>query len=77
LGWFKIVEETLVGLYNGLSYKASVAVAAGGGTLIGALVLMAMLAVVLIPLFAFTELSRVLGKEELRTLFFTSRRAAR
>jgi hypothetical protein len=43
----------------------------------GALVLMAMLAVVLIPLFAFTELSGALCKEELRTLFFTSRRTAR
>jgi hypothetical protein len=33
---------------------------------------MAMLAIVLIPLFAFTELSRVLGEEELRTVLFSS-----
>ena len=36
-----------------------------------------MLDVVLIPFFAFTELSRVLGKEELKTLLFPSRRATR
>jgi hypothetical protein len=36
---------------------------------------MAMLAVVLIPLFAFTELSRVLGEEELGALLFNSHHA--
>jgi hypothetical protein len=75
LGCFKIVEQTLLGLYRGLSYKESIVVAMGGGTLIGALVFMAMLAVVLIPFFAFTELSSVLGKENMRTLLFTPRPA--
>jgi hypothetical protein len=37
---------------------------------------MAMLAVELIPFFAFTELSSVLGEEKWRTLLFTSRHAA-
>jgi hypothetical protein len=37
---------------------------------------MAMLAVVLIPFFAFTELSRVLGEEELTALLFSSHDAA-
>jgi hypothetical protein len=72
LGWFKTVEETAVGLWRGLSYKESIAVAIGHGSLTGTLVLMAMLAVVLIPFFAFTELSRVLGEEELRAVLFRS-----
>jgi hypothetical protein len=76
LGCLKIIEETLRGLYRGLSYDESIRVAVGGGTLTGALVFMAILAVVLIPLFAFTELSSVLGEGKLRTLLFTPRRAA-
>jgi hypothetical protein len=76
LGCLKIIEETLRGLYRGLSYNESIRVAVGGGTLTGALAFMAILAVVLIPLFAFTELSSVLGEENLRTLLFTPRRAA-
>jgi len=75
LGCLKIIEGTLLGLYRGLSYKESIIVTLGGGTLTGALVLMAMLAVVLIPFFAFTELCSVLGEEKLRTLLFASRRA--
>jgi hypothetical protein len=76
LGCLKIIEETLRGLYRGLSYNESILVAVGGGTLTGALVFMAILAVVLIPFFAFTELGSVLGEERLRTLLFTPRRAA-
>lgn len=68
----KTVEETAVGLWRGLSYEESIVVAIGHGTLTGALVLMAMLAVVLIPFFAFTELSKVLGKVELSALLFSS-----
>jgi hypothetical protein len=72
LGWLKTVEETVVGLWRGLSYKESIVLAIGHGTLTGTLVLMAMLAVVLIPFSAFTELSRVLGEEERRALLFRS-----
>ena len=76
LGCLKIIEETLRGLYRGLSYNESILVAVGGGTLTGALVFMAILAVVLIPFFAFTELGCVLGEEKLRTLLFTPRPTA-
>jgi hypothetical protein len=72
LVWLKTVEETALGLWRGLSYKESIVVAIGHGTLTGTLVLMAMLAVVLIPFFAFTELSRVLGEVELTALLFSS-----
>ena len=75
LGSLKIVEETLLGLYRGLSYKESTFPALGGSSLTGTLVFMAMLAVVLIPFFAFTELGSVLGEEKWRTLLFTSRHA--
>jgi hypothetical protein len=76
LGSLKILEETLLGLYRGLSYKESTFSALGGSTLTGSFVFMAMLAVVLIPFFAFTELSSALGEEKWRTLLFTSRHGA-
>jgi hypothetical protein len=66
LGWLKTVEETAVGLWRGFSGKESIVLAIGHRTLTGTSLLMAMLAVVLIPFFAFTELSRVLGEEERR-----------
>jgi hypothetical protein len=75
LGCFKILEETAVGLYHGQSLTESLT-AIGGGTLKGTLSLMALLAVVLIPFFGFTELRRVFGEGKLESLFFTSRHLA-
>jgi hypothetical protein len=75
LGCFKILEETAVGLYHGQSFNESFT-AIGGGTLKGILSLMALLAVLLIPFFGFTELRRVLGEGKLERLFFTSRQLA-
>ena len=72
LGCFKILEEAAVGLYHGQSFNESIA-AIGGGTLQGILSLMALLGVVLIPFFGFTELRRVFGEGKLERLFFTSR----
>ena len=72
LGCFKILEEAAVGLYHGQSFNESIA-AIGGGTLQGILSLMALLGVVLIPFFGFTELRRVFGEGKLEGLFFTSR----
>jgi hypothetical protein len=71
LGCFKIIEEICVGLYHGNSAGQSIA-EVGGGTLYGILALMAILVVLLVPFFAFTELRGVLGVEKLRRLFFTS-----
>jgi hypothetical protein len=73
LGCFKILEETLVGLYRGESFDESIK-AIGGGTLWGILTLMALLAGLLIPFFGFTELRRVFGEDKLEKLFFSSRR---
>jgi hypothetical protein len=72
LGIFKILEETAIGLYHGHPFTESIA-AIGGGTLKGVLSLTAILAVLLIPFFAFTELRRVLGEDKLEKLFFTHR----
>jgi hypothetical protein len=73
LGCFKIVEEICVGLFHGESAGQSIA-EVGGGTLNGILAMMAILAVLLVPFFAFTELRDIFGKEKLAGLFFTSGR---
>ncbi|HSY71132.1 MAG TPA: hypothetical protein VK798_02775 [Alloacidobacterium sp.] len=72
LGCFKILEETVVGLYRGQSFSESIT-AIGGGTLKGILSLMAILTVLLVPFFGYTELRQVLGEGTLEKLFFTSR----
>jgi hypothetical protein len=76
LGCFKILEEAVVGWRHGYSFNESI-VGVGGGTLRGILALTAILAVVLVPLVAFTELRGVLGGDTLVRIFFTSRNSAR
>jgi hypothetical protein len=75
LGCFKILEEAVIGLYHGRSFNQSIS-AIGGGTLKGILSVIALLAVLLIPFFGFTELRRVFGEGKLEKLFFTSRHIA-
>lgn len=75
LGCFKIIEEALMGLYHGQSIRESFRML-GGGPLRGILVLTTILAVVLIPYFAFTELSSVLGEGGLKKLLFAPRHIA-
>jgi len=75
LGCFKILEETGIGLYKGHSFQESM-IGIGGGTLKGVLSLIAILGVLLIPFFGFTELRSFFGADELRRLLFTSRHPA-
>jgi hypothetical protein len=75
LGCFKILEETGVGLYHGRSFQESM-IGIGGGTIKGVLSLIAILGVLLVPFFAFTELRRYFGDDKLRRLLFTSRHPA-
>lgn len=66
---FKILEETAVGMYRGLSFTQSIADLAGG-TLKGILSLAAIAFVLLIPFFAFAELGEALGEGRLARMFF-------
>jgi hypothetical protein len=72
LGCFKVLEEICVGLSHGKS--AGQSIAGVGGALNGILAMTAILAVLLIPFFAFTELRVIFGREKLTELFFTSER---
>ena len=66
---FDIVEETLVGMWHGKTIAASFPEIGGEGWK-GMVVVGAILFVGLIPFFAYRELARVLGKEELHSLIF-------
>lgn len=72
LGCFKILEEILTGFFHGHSINESIHTVVSG-TLGGILVQMAILAVLLIPFFAFAELGSVLGQDELKKLLLSSR----
>jgi hypothetical protein len=66
---FHIIEETLVGMWHGKTITASIPEIGGEGWK-GTLVIGSILFVALIPFFAYRELARVLGKEQLHSLVF-------
>src|SRR5215469_6745807 len=72
---FDILEEVIVGVVHGKSVAASVPQLGGGG-LEGALIMGIIGFVVLIPFFLYTEMQRVLGKNELYSLMFRNRSKA-
>ena len=72
LGCFKAIEEAVIGLFHGHSLRESIAELTSGGLLVIG-VQIALLAILLIPFFGFTELNRLFGKDKLRKLFFHSR----
>lgn len=67
---FDLAEEVLVGLVGGKTIAQSIP-DIGGGSPSGVLYVAIILAVGLIPFFAFREIGRVIGKHELRSLIFT------
>jgi hypothetical protein len=69
LALFKVVEHTSVGMFHGKSFYAAIA-SSGDGTWRGTICLIALLFVVLVPFFGFTELRRVFGKDRLEGAFF-------
>jgi hypothetical protein len=71
LACFEIAEEFAIGKVHGKSFQESVA-EIGGGTGRGIVTVAALLFVMLIPFFGFTELRRVFG-DRLFALFFRSR----
>ncbi|HTR17294.1 MAG TPA: hypothetical protein VMI52_09700 [Acetobacteraceae bacterium] len=72
---FHVLEELVVGLLHGSTLAQSVP-AIGGGGFIGLLTVAVILFVALIPYFAFRDITRVLGREKMRALLFTSAGAA-
>ncbi len=67
---FYIVEKALVGLWHGTAIAESVSLI-GGGSMAGMLSVAAIVAVALMPFFAFREIGRAIGKRELHELLFT------
>jgi hypothetical protein len=72
LACFKIVEDFLVGRLHGKSFQESIA-EFGGGTWKGIATLSALVCVMLVPFFGFTELRRVFGSDRLFGVFFRPR----
>ena len=66
---FHIIEEMLLGILHGKPLSQSIS-DTGGGTLQGILMVGIIMFVVLTPFFAFRELGRAIGKEQLRSLLF-------
>ena len=62
-----ILEEIIVGLFNGKGVSESLPALGGGGP-VGTLCVAAILCIALIPFFAFREIARVVGEVEFRTL---------
>ena len=66
---FHIIEETFIGLLHGKTFSQSIP-DIGGGKLQGILMIGIIMFVVLLPFFAFGELERAVGEQELRSLLF-------
>jgi hypothetical protein len=69
---FHVIEETAIGMLHGKSFSHSVP-NIGGDTLQGILMIEIITFVMLIPFFAFMELERTIGPEELSRLLFGRR----
>jgi hypothetical protein len=68
---FHIIEETLIGILHGKTFSQSIPKIADG-TLQGILMIGIIMFVVLTPFFAFRELGRAIGTEQLRSLLLGS-----
>jgi hypothetical protein len=71
---FHVVEDVLMGLWDGKSFRASIP-GLGGGGIAGYLSIGLIMSFALIPFFAFTEVSRVLGPGVLQALLLKHRPA--
>jgi hypothetical protein len=69
---FDLIEEVVVGTFRGKTISQSID-AIGGGTLEGILSVGVIIFVVLIPFFAFREMTKVVGNREMRDLLFVRR----
>jgi hypothetical protein len=66
---FHFIEETGIGMLKGKSLEQSIP-SVGGGGLSGTVAVAVIMFIVLIPFFAFRELSLAIGKDRMRDLFF-------
>ena len=67
---FDVVEEVVVGVFKGKTIGESIP-GIGGGSPSGVFFVGVILAVALIPFFAFREVGRAIGERELHSLMFT------
>src|SRR5271165_2272584 len=67
---FHILENVTIGMWHGMTMVQSIP-GVGGGGLKGVFSVGAILAVALVPFFAFREISRVVGASKLLSLVFT------
>src|SRR5271166_2177219 len=67
---FHILENVIVGMWHGMTMVQSIP-GVGGGGLKGVFSVGAILAVALVPFFAFRDISRVVGASKLLSLVFT------
>jgi fumarate reductase subunit C len=70
-----VVEEVIVGVVKGMTIGQSIP-SIGGGSVSGVIFVGIILAIALIPFFAFREVGRVLGERVLHSLVFTEGAAA-
>jgi hypothetical protein len=66
---FHVVENVFVGLWHGRGILESIP-GFGGGGIMGLLSVGIIVSFALIPFFAFTEISRIIGSAELQALMF-------
>ena len=71
---FDIAEELLVGVLKGKTIAENFP-NIGGGSPIGILFMTVIIAILLIPFFAFREIGQVIGERELHSLIFTQARS--
>ena len=70
-----IVEHVIVGVWRGMTLAESIP-SIGGGGVIGMAAVALITSIALIPYFAFREIGRVIGEDELRSLILTRRAKA-
>jgi hypothetical protein len=69
---FQFIEKTIVGLVKGKGFSGSVP-HIGGGTFFGVVTVAVIISVSLIPFFAYREVGRIMGRDELRAILLKAR----
>jgi hypothetical protein len=69
---FEFIEKTVIGLIKGKPLADSVP-DIGGGTFFGLMIVAVIVSVALIPFFAYREVGRIIGRDELRAILLKAR----